>query len=111
STQRAQRPQKFARVTSHQSRVTSHAFRSPAPVSCTSDSEEDGGEATGFSVCGPRQLSTTAICWTHETVQRGAQCFLVKYSRRRSSAVYFSSGMPGYPRCCEHQWTNPSSQM
>jgi len=29
---------------------------------CTSDSGEDGGAATGFNVCGPRQLSTTAIC-------------------------------------------------
>ena len=63
--------------------------------SCTSDSGEDGGVATGLSVCGPRQLSTTAICCTQETVQSGAQCFFVKYSRRRSSAVYFSSGMPG----------------
>src|ERR1700682_5541642 len=91
----------FARVTSHESPVT--AFSDPARVSCTSDSEEDGGAASGFNVCGPRQLSTTAICWTQETVHRGAQCFFVKYSRRRSSAVYFSSGTPGYPRCCEHQ--------
>src|ERR1700704_5166590 len=78
--------------------VTSHGFSS-----CTSSSEDGGGAATGFSVCGPRQLSTTAICCTQETVHRGAQCFFVKYSRRRSSAVYFSSGIPGYPRCCEHQ--------
>src|SRR6267154_117864 len=69
----------------------------------TSDLGEDGGAATGVSVCGPRQLSTTAICCTQDTVQRGAQCFFVKYSRRKSSAVYFSSGTPGYPRCCEHQ--------
>ncbi len=73
--------------------VTSH--QSPHYRSCTSDSGEDGGAATGLSVCGPRQLSTTAICCTQETVQSGAQCFFVKYSRRKSSAVYFSSGMPG----------------
>jgi hypothetical protein len=79
--------------TSHESLATSHY--SPPYRSCTSDSGEDGGAATGFSVCGPRQLSTTAICCTQETVQSGAQCFFVKYSRRRSSAVYFSSGMPG----------------
>src|SRR5579863_5440246 len=77
---------RFAPVTSHQSLY----YRS-----CTSDSGEDGGAAAGLSVCGPRQLSTTAICCTQETVQSGAQCFFVKYSRRRSSAVYFSSGMPG----------------
>ena len=50
----------FTRVTNHESPVT--AFREPARVSCTSDSVEDGGVATGFSVCGPRQLSMTAIC-------------------------------------------------
>src|ERR1700688_3238897 len=72
--------------TNHQSRL--HR-------SWTSDSGEDGGVATGFSVCGPRQLSTTAICCTQETVHSGAQCFFVKYSRRKSWAVYFSRGMPG----------------
>ena len=77
----------------HESPVTGH--QSLPYRSCTSDSGEDGGAATGFNVCGPRQLSTTAICCTHDTVQSGAQCFFVKYSRRRSSGVYFSRGMPG----------------
>src|SRR6185369_9023101 len=34
--------------------------------SCTRDSGEEGGVGTGESVCGPRQLSTTAICCTQE---------------------------------------------
>ena len=88
-TRRKQRRRpRFERVTNHKSRITSYR-------NCTSDSGEDGGAATGFSVCGPRQLSTTAICCTQETVHSGAQCFFVKYSRRKSSVEYFSRGMPG----------------
>src|SRR5713101_5860745 len=60
---------------------------------------------------GSRQLSSIPTCCTQETVQRGAQNFLVEYSRCRISGVYCANGIPGYPRCCEHQCTSPSSQI
>ena len=79
-------------------RPQQNGFHSRAQIptqSAKSVALSKGLKERGFKFCGPRQLSTTAICWTHETVQRGAQCFFVKYSRRRSAAVYFSSGIPG----------------
>ena len=69
-----------------------------------------GAIGMGFKVCGPRQLSKIPTCCTHETVHRGPQNLSVKYSRCRISGVYWESGMPGYPRCWEHQCTSPSSQ-
>src|SRR6266403_4903645 len=80
---------------------------------CTKSCDTDGGGGgigIGFFVCGSRQLSSIAICCTHETVHRGAQYLSVEYSCRRISGVYCASGIPGYPRCCEHQCTKPSSQ-
>src|SRR5580704_12119826 len=68
-----------------------------------------GPKASGFSVCLPRQLSSIATCCTQETVHLGAQYFAVEYSRCRISGVYSANGIPGYPRCCEHQCTSPSS--
>src|SRR5438445_7243492 len=70
-----------------------------------------GVMGVGFRFCGSRQLSKIPTCCTHETVHRGAQNFLVEYSRCRISGVYCASGIPGYPRCCEHQCTSPSSQI
>src|SRR6266850_1736327 len=84
----------------------------PCPI-CTSCGCGAGGAggAIGFRFCGPRQLSNIPTCCTQETVHRAAQNFSVKYSRCRISGVYSASGIPGYPRCCEHQCTSPSSQM
>jgi hypothetical protein len=76
---------------------------------CTKSAGGDIG--IGFKFCGSRQLSSIPICCTQDTVHRGPQNFSVKYSRWRISGVYFANGIPGYPRCCEHQCTNPSSQM
>src|SRR5882672_6204505 len=85
------------------------------PISCpicTSSGCGAGGViGIGFKFCGPRQLSNMPTCCTQETVHRAAQNFSVKYSRCRISGVYCASGIPGYPRCCEHQCTSPSSQM
>src|SRR6266853_5674525 len=80
---------------------------------CTSSScgVAGGVIGKGFRSRGSRQLSSIPTCGTHETVHRGAQNFLVEYSRWRISGVYCASGIPGYPRCCEHQCTSPSSQM
>ena len=83
----------------------------PCPI-CTSCAGGDAGViGIGFRFCGSRQLSKIPTCCTHETVHRAAQNFSVKYSRCRISGVYCASGIPGYPRCCEHQCTSPSSQM
>ena len=49
--------------------------------------------------------------WGATTVQRGAQNFSVEYSWCRISGEYCANGIPGYPRCCEHQCTRPFSQM
>jgi hypothetical protein len=76
---------------------------------CTKSAGGDIG--IGFKFCGSRQLSSIPICCTQDTVHRGPQNFSVEYSRWRISGVYFANGIPGYPRCCEHQCTRPSSQM
>jgi hypothetical protein len=48
---------------------------SPAVLEiCT---KRSGCPAGAVIVCGSRQKSTAAICWTQETVQNGAQAFLV----------------------------------
>src|SRR5437016_7789473 len=49
----------------------------------------------GAGRCGARQASSTDTWCTQETVQCGAQDFSVRYSRRISSIVYFSSGIAG----------------
>jgi hypothetical protein len=54
-------------------------------------------DSLGFS----RKWSIKEIWCTQDIVQKGAQGFTVSYSRFRSSDVYFSSGIPGMPRCCE----------
>src|SRR5205814_5135214 len=84
----------------------------PCPI-CTSSSCAVAGGVIGIGLrfCGSRQLSSIPTCCTHETVHRGAQNFLVEYSRCRISGVYCDNGIPGYPRCCEHQCTRPSSQI
>src|SRR6267154_5665890 len=82
------------------------------PICTSSGCGPAGGViGIGFKFCGSRQLSSIPTCCTQETVHRGAQNFLVEYSRRRISGVYCDSGIPGYPRCCEHQCTSPSSQI
>src|SRR5437660_8302123 len=80
---------------------------------CTSSACGDAGAIIGIGCrfCGSRQLSSIPTCCTQETVHRGAQNFLVEYSLWRISGVYCAKGIPGYPRCCEHQCTRPSSQM
>src|SRR5262249_18320154 len=81
------------------------------PIWTRSFATGGGGMGIGFLVCGSRQLSSMAICCTQETVQRGPQNLSVRYSCARISGVYWASGIPGEPRCCEHQCTSPSSQM
>src|SRR5882672_5667580 len=81
------------------------------PICTKSPGTGGGGMGIGFFVCGSRQLSSIATCCTQETVQRGPQYLSVRYSRSRISGVYCARGIPGYPRCCEHQCTKPSSQM
>ena len=80
---------------------------------CTSSAggAAEGVIGMGFKFCGSRQLSRIPTCCTQETVHLGAQNFFVEYSRWRISGVYCVNGIPGYPRCCEHQCTKPSSQM
>src|SRR5690242_10535923 len=80
---------------------------------CTSSSCGVAGGVIGIGLkfCRSRQLSSIPTCCTQETVHRGAQNFLVEYSRWRISGVYCDNGIPGYPRCCEHQCTRPSSQI
>src|SRR5262249_27878377 len=86
------------------------AFPSYFPICTSSLTGVDGGAVgMGFRVCGSRQLSRIPTCCTHDTVQRGPQYLSVKYSRCRISGVYRESGIPGYPRCCEHQCSIPSS--
>src|SRR6202007_2983310 len=67
--------------------------------------------ASGCKLCPARQLSSIPTCCTQLTVHLGAHPLCVKNSRCRLSAVYSSSGTPGYPRCCEHQCTSPCSQI
>ena len=52
-------------------------------------------EPTGVACCGARHESKIDTWCTHDTVQCGAHDFSVKYSRRISATVYFSSGTPG----------------
>ncbi len=90
--------------------VENQSYRRPDPI-CTNSSTAPGSIGIGFKFCGPRQLSSIPTCCTQDTVHRGAQNFSVEYSRCRISGEYCASGIPGYPRCCEHQCTNPNSQM
>src|SRR5260370_2510137 len=92
--------------------VQNHESPRTCPICTSSACGPAGGViGIGFRFCGSRQLSSIPTCCTHETVQRGAQNFFVEYSRWRISGVYCASGIPGYPRCCEHQCTSPSSHM
>src|SRR5271156_2593213 len=67
--------------------------RAAGPVTCTRESA--AADEPPSRVCGARHASTTEIWWTQETVQWGAQPFLVRNSRWRCSAVYSASGTPG----------------
>src|SRR5712692_2457057 len=88
-----------------------HESARTCPICTSSACGVAGGViGMGFRVCGARQLSRMPTCCTQDTVHFGAQNFSVKYSLCRISGVYSASGIPGYPRCCEHQCTSPSSQ-
>ena len=55
----------------------------------------------GLTIGDSCSISAGVNIYTHDTVQWGAHPFSVMYSRRMSSSVYCSSGLAGYPRCCE----------
>src|SRR5208283_5773682 len=72
------------------------------PICTRSPFASGTGWAWGCNVCFARQLSNIPTCCTQLTVHRGAHPLCVANSRCLISAVYFTSGTPGEPRCCEH---------